>query len=127
MLLHYMLLHAPPRQIQHSWGHLKKRMVFAPGACPMAVLCTSVHNSGEFKAKHKNVYPRRSKNQLATEHPDNPYYTVALADVYVGLSDEFALHSRVTHRDLVNIVIVTYVACIGWKPQPSRKFLCIID
>ncbi len=33
---------------------------------------------------------------------DNRYYTVALADVYVGLSDEFALHSRVTHRDLVS-------------------------
>ncbi len=68
-----------------------------------------VYNSGEFKAKHKNVYEYEvlgglhsliCKNQLATEHPDNPYYTVALADVYVGLSDEESLRLASRHRIL---------------------------
>ena len=55
-------------------------------------------------------------NCMSLEYPDNPYYKVALADVYVGLTDEQALrlarrHSdnshfvhKVTHRDLVSSI-----------------------
>ena len=49
-----------------------------------------------------------------SEYPDNPFYKVETADVYVGLSDEEALRlaqrhnlnshfvHKVTHRDLVS-------------------------
>ena len=55
-----------------------------------------------------------AKEQLMEEHPDNPFFQVALADVYVGLTDEEALRlaqrhnlnshfvHKVTHRDLVS-------------------------
>lgn len=106
-------------------SHLKKRMITdpsAPGACPMAVLCISKDNPSEFQEKYKDVYEYEvlgglhsllCKNQLAIEYPDNPYYKVALADVYVGLTDEQSLRlarrhndnshfvHKVTHRDLV--------------------------
>lgn len=104
-------------------ANLKKRMVAdptAPGACPMAVLCT---DETDFQAKYKDVYKYEvlgglhsllCKNQLRQEYPDNPYYKVAIADVYVGLTDEQALRlarrhndnshfvHHVTHRDLVS-------------------------
>ena len=106
--------------------HLKKRMLAdpsGPGACPMAVLCTNMTNPSEFQLKYKDVYEYEvlgglhsllCKNQLSLEYPDNPYFRVAVADVYVGLSDEEALRlarrhndnshfiHKVTHRDLVS-------------------------
>lgn len=118
-------------------GHLKKRMITdpsAPGACPMAVLCKNKNSPSEFLEKYKDVYEYEvlgglhsllCKNQLSIEYPDNPYYKAALADVYVGLTDEQALRlarrhndnshfvHRVTHRDLVSseqcIVFKCYV------------------
>lgn len=94
----------------------------APGATPMAVLCKDIDGAMEFNARHKNVYKYEvlgglhtlvAKNQLMDEYPDNPFYKVVTAEVYVGLSDEEALRlaqrhnlnshfiHRVTHRDLV--------------------------
>ena len=55
-----------------------------------------------------------AKIQLNELHPENPYYKVALAEVYVNLTDEQALRlaqrhnqnshfvHRVTHRNLVS-------------------------
>ena len=107
-------------------SHLKKRMLAdpsAPGACPMAVLCKNVTTPGEFQLKYKDVYEYEvlgglhsllCKNQLSLEYPDNPYFKVAIADVYVGLTDEEALRlarrhndnshfiHKITHRDLVS-------------------------
>lgn len=93
----------------------------APGATPMAVLCKGVN--AEFNLKHKNVYKYEvlgglhtlvAKTQLMDEYPDNPFYKVVMAEVYIGLSDEEALRlaqrhnlnshfiHKVTHRDLVS-------------------------
>ena len=95
----------------------------APGVCPMAVLCKDMTNPSEFQSKYKDVYEYEvlgglhsllCKNQLSSEYPDNPYFKVAVADVYVGLSDEQALRlarrhndnshfvHKVSHRDLVS-------------------------
>ena len=103
--------------------NLKHKMLndpAAPGATPMAVLCKGVDN---FNAKYKGVYKYEvlgglhtmlAKNQLADEFPDNPYFTTAMAEVYVGLTDEEALRlaqrhnlnshfvHKLTHRDLVS-------------------------
>ena len=108
--------------------HLKMKMLkdpTAPGACPMAVLCKDMSNPAEFNVKHKNVYQYEvlgglhsliCKTQLSMEHPENPYFKVALADVYVGLTNEQALRlarrhndnshfvHRMTHRDLVSCI-----------------------
>ena len=71
----------------------------APGATPMAVLWKDVSDSN-FNEKHLNVYKYevlgglhsyQAKMELADEHPDNPYLKVALAKVYLKLSDEQAL------------------------------------
>ena len=107
-------------------SHLKKRMMAdpsGPGACPLAVLCRDKSKPSDFQAKYKDVYMYEvlgglhsllCKNQLSAEYPDNPYYKVALADVYVGLTDEQALRlarrhndnshfvHKITHRDLVS-------------------------
>lgn len=95
----------------------------APGATPMATLCKDVERPEDFNVKHKNVYKYEvlgglhtlvAKKQLLEEYPDNPFYRVVTADVYVGLSDEEALRlaqrhnlnshfvHKVTHRDLVS-------------------------
>ena len=97
----------------------------APGACPMAVLCNSVVCPEEFQSKRKNLYEYEvlgglhslmCKNQLSIEHPNNPYFKTAVAEVYVGLTDEQALclarrqndHSHlvhnVTHHDLEKVI-----------------------
>ena len=89
----------------------------------MAVLCKDIEGIVEFNVKHKNVYKYEvlgglhtlvAKNQLMSEYPDNPFYKVVTADVYVGLNDEEALRlaqrhnlnshfiHRVRHRDLVS-------------------------
>ena len=56
-----------------------------------------------------------SKSQLAAMYPENPFFKVCMAEVYVGLNDEEALriskrhnitshfNHSVTHRDLVSI------------------------
>ena len=89
----------------------------------MAVLCKDMEEPEGFNTKHKNVYTYEvlgglhrlmAKTQLSMEHPDNPFFKVAIADVYVGLSDEEALRlarrhndnshfvHKMTHRDLVS-------------------------
>ncbi len=111
-------------------GHLKKRMLAdpsAPGPCPMAVLCKDMSDPADFKPLYKNVYKYKvlgglhsliCKTQLSMEQPDNPFFKVALANVYVGLDDEQALRlarrhndnshfvHHVTHRDLVSSYLV---------------------
>ena len=54
-----------------------------------------------------------AKSHLSNEYPDNPHFSTAMAEVYVGLLDEESLRlaqrhnsnshfvHRVTHRDLV--------------------------
>ena len=91
----------------------------APGATPMAVLCKGVD---DFNPRYKDVckyevlggvHTMLAKIQLTEEHPNNPYFTVAMAEVYLGLSDEEALRlarhnlnshfvHKLTHRDLVS-------------------------
>ncbi len=88
--------------------------------CP---ICKDMSSPGEFNPKHKNVYKYEvlgglhsliCKTQLSMEQPENPFFKVALADVYVGLTDEQALRlarrhndnshfvHKMTHRDLVS-------------------------
>lgn len=95
----------------------------APGATPMAVLCKDVSAIMEFNLKHKSVYKYEvlgglhtyvAKTQLMDEYPDNPFYKVVTAEVYIGLNDEEALRlaqrhnlnshfiHKITHRDLVS-------------------------
>lgn len=74
-------------------SNLKQRMVgdpAAPGACPMAVLCKDMEEPEGFNAKHKNVYTYEvlgglhsliAKTQLSMEHPENPFFKVAVADM----------------------------------------------
>lgn len=102
----------------------------APGATPMAVLCKDMEEITEFNVKHKNVYRYEvlgglhtlvAKNQLMGEYPDNPFFKVMTAEVYVGLSDEEALRlaqrhninshfiHKVTHRDLVGCSYYIYM------------------
>ena len=78
----------------------------APGATPMAVLCKGVD---DFNPRYKDVYKYEvlgglhtmlAKIQLTEEHPNNPYFTVAMAEVYLGLSDEEA--SRLAQRHNLN-------------------------
>ena len=107
--------------------NLKQKMIddpAAPGATPMAVLCKGVD---DFNPKHKDVYKYEvlgglhtmiAKSQLAEEFPENPFYTTAMAEVYIGLTDEEALRlaqrhnlnshfvHKLTHRDLVSAVIL---------------------
>ncbi len=106
---------------------LKQKMLgdpAAPGATPIVVLCKGVD---DFNPRHKDVYKYEvlgglhtmlAKIQLAEEYPDNPYFTVAMAEVYLGLSDEEALRlaqrhnlnshfvHKLTHRDLVSKFLV---------------------
>ena len=54
------------------------------------------------------------------EQPDNPFFKVALADVYVGLDDEQVLRlaqrhndnshfvHHITHRDLVSAYLIIF-------------------
>ena len=117
--------------------HLKLKMMqdpSAPGATPMAVLCKDIEEVTEFNVKHKNVYKYAvlgglhthiAKNQLMDEYPDNPFYKVVTADIYVGLSDKEALRlaqrhkqnfhfiHRVTHRDLVCGMYACVCVCQG--------------
>ena len=103
--------------------NLKQKMLndpAAPGATPMAVLCKGVD---DFNPRYKDVYKYEvlgglhtmlAKIQLTVEYPNNPYFTVATAEVYLGLSDEEALRlaqrhnlnshfvHKLTHRDLVS-------------------------
>ena len=107
--------------------NLKQKMIAdpsAPGATPMAVLCKGVD---DFNTKYKDVYKYEvlgglhtmlAKAQLAQEFPENPFFSTATAEVYVGLSDEEALRlaqrhnlnshfvHKLTHRDLVSCVLI---------------------
>lgn len=107
-------------------NRLKERMVkdpSAPGVTPMVVLCKDPQTVEAFNPKYLNVYKYEvlgglhsllAKNQLTEEYPENPYYKVALAEVYLGLSDEQSLRlaqrhnhnshfvHKVTHRNLVS-------------------------
>lgn len=79
---------------------LKEKMVLdpsAPGATPMAVLCKDVRSIDQFNEKFLNVYKYEvlgglhtlvAKNQLSEEYPENLFFQQALAEIYVGLSDE---------------------------------------
>ena len=94
-----------------------------PGGAPIAVLRKDICKVSEFQGKHRKVYKYEvlgglhtflAKTQLSQEIPDNPYYKVVTADVYVGLTDEQSLRlaqrnnvnshftHKVTHRDLVS-------------------------
>ena len=126
-------LSKPPRESrllreadQTFVNKLKENMIkdpFAPGATPMVVLCKEVHTVEGFNVKYLNVYHYEvlgrlysllAKTQLNEEYPDNPYYKVAMAEVYLGLSDEQSLRlaqchnqnshlvHKVTHRNMVN-------------------------
>ena len=113
-------------------ANLKQKMIAdpsAPGATPMAVLCKDVVVLQEFNMKYKNVYKYEvlgglhtlvAKTQLMSEYPDNPFYETAMAEVYVGLSDEESLRlaqrhnlnshfvHKVTHRDLVCLIYLCF-------------------
>ncbi len=135
-------LHQPPRESRlirepdpTFVRHLKLKMVgdpSAPGATPMAVLCKDANNPSDFNKKYKKVYKYEvlggmhtllAKTQLATEYPENPFFKVAIADVFVGLTDEQSLRlaqrhnsnshfiHKVTHRDLVGAVF--FVCLLG--------------
>jgi len=110
---------------------LKEKMILdptAPEATPMAVLCNDI-SLENFNRNHCNVYKYEvlgglhsllAKNQLPEEYPDNPFYKVTLAEVYVGLSDKQSLRlaqrhnlnshlvHHTTHQDLVSI---TFLLC----------------
>lgn len=130
------------READPTFVHnLKQKMISdpsAPGATPMAVLCKDVEAITEFNMKYKNVYKYEvlgglhtlvAKGQLAEEYPDNPFFQTAMAEVYVGLSDEEALRlaqrhnlnshfvHKVTHRDLVS----TWTECVSLE-----EFLSLI-
>jgi len=105
----------------------------APGATPLALLCKDISFSN-FNEKYLNVYKYEvigglhsfhAKSELVKEYPDIPFFKVALAEVYVELSDEEALRlaqrhnsnshfvHKVTHRDLVSVncfLMLSYVA-----------------
>ena len=93
----------------------------------MAVLCKDVSFSA-FNEKHVNVYKYevlggmhsfRAKYDLMKDYPENPFFSEALAEAHIDLSDEQALRlaqrhnanshyiHKITHRDLV----CTYVLC----------------
>ena len=114
--------------------NLKANMLLdpsAPGATPMAILCKDVSFTS-FNEKHLNVYKYevlgglhsfQAKLELTKEHPDNPFFKEALAEVYTSLSDEQALRlaqrhnanshfvHKITHRDLVCMYYL-YVCCV---------------
>ena len=94
----------------------------APGAAPMVVLCKDV-TVETFNSKYLSVYKYEvlgglhsllAKTQLSEQHPENPFYKTAMAEVYVALSDELSLRlaqrhnqnshfvHKITHRDLVS-------------------------
>lgn len=89
---------------------LKERMVkdpSAPDVTPMVVLCKDAQTVEAFNPKYLNVYKYEvlgglhsllAKNQLTEEHSENPYYKVALAKVYLGLSDEQSLKLAQHHN-----------------------------
>ena len=104
---------------------LKEKMVkdpSAPGAAPMVVLCKDVAVEA-FNVKFLSVYKYEvlggmhsllAKAELSEEHPENPFFKTALAEVYIALSDELSLRlaqrhnqnshfvHKITHRDLVS-------------------------
>lgn len=116
-----LLRQADPTFVQN----LKQKMLTdpsAPGATPMAVMCKDVEVVSDYNVKYKNVYKYEvlgglhtliAKTQLMEEYADNPFFKAAMAEVYVGLTDEEALRlaqrhnlnshfvHKVTHRDLV--------------------------
>ncbi len=63
-----------------------------------------------------------AKVQLADEYPDNPYFATAMAEVYLGLTDEEALRlaqrhnlnshfvHKLTHHDLVSFFLTIHTA-----------------
>ena len=84
----------------------------------MTVLCKDNKNE-QFNKVYKyevlgGLYTLKAKNQLIEKYPENPFYKQAVAEIYVGLSDEQALRlaqrhnlnshyvHKITHRDLVN-------------------------
>ena len=109
--------------------NLKKAMVkdpSAPGATPLTLLCRDISFSN-FNEKHLSLYKYEvigglhsfhAKSELVKEYPDIPFFKVALSEVYLELSDEEALRlaqrhnsnshfvHKITHRDLVRIIIV---------------------
>ena len=126
-------LMVPPRESRLLRGtdsvfveKLKEKMLLdpsSPGATPMAVMCQDVMSIDQFNDKFANVYKYEvlgglhtytAKYELAEEYPETPFFCQALAEVYIGLSDEQALRlaqrhnqnshfiHKITHRDLVS-------------------------
>ena len=110
-------LQQPPKDSRHlrepdpTFIHnLKEHMIHypsGPGASPFADVCKDICKLEEFQDRHKNVYKYEVlgglhsflvKCQLTQEFPQNLYFKVAMADVYVGLNDEQALHLAQRHN-----------------------------
>ena len=120
---------------------LKQKMMndpAAPGATPMAVLCKDID---DFNVKHKDVYKYEvlgglctliAKSQLSQEYPDNTFFKKALAEVYVGLSDEQSLRlaqrhtlnshfiHKIMHRHLVINITLLYVHVLPYSEACSK-------
>ena len=91
--------------------NLKMKMTYdpaAPGATPMTVLCKDIEDWAEFNEKSKNVYKYEvlggvhtfmAKQKLMEEDPQNPFFKVALADVYIGLTNEEVLCLAQRHNN----------------------------
>ena len=128
---------------------LKEKMISdpsAPGATPMAVLCKDI-SLENFNSKHCNVYKYEvlgglhsllAKQQLTEAYPDNPFYKVTMAEVYVALSDEQCLRlaqrhnvnshfvHHITHRDLVSvyhILVRAYLQLIGIQHKLRTMYI----
>ena len=100
----------------HSSGSLREIPLHAPGIPPMAVLCTSVvdlilfikfmyipcmHTHNRYKYEILGgQHSALARNAVALKHTDNMMLQKALAEVYVGLTDDEAL--RLSSRHNVN-------------------------
>ena len=83
--------------------NLKFKMVSdpsAPGATPIAVLCKDCESTELQLEVQEGVQIRSTRGyaHFFDEYPDNPYFKVAMSNVYVGLSDEEALRLAQHHN-----------------------------
>ena len=73
----------------------------SPGVPPIAVVCKDTQNPAQFSKRLKDIYKyevlggqhtSQARTELHRQQSDNPLYATILAEVYVGLSDDEALH-----------------------------------
>ena len=102
-------LHQPPRESRlirepdpTFIRNLKLKMVSypsAPGATLFAVLCKDCESTElQLEVQGVQIRSTRGYTHFFDEYPDNPYFKVAMSDVYVGLSDEKALRLAKRHN-----------------------------